>query len=247
MGLAGATGVSRGSAHTVPALLTKEISGFSLTELTKLSLKGQELFEGEDCYIVEGYHPNGEPWQLWISKKDFLLRKLRTKSIDGKFAEEIHRDIQVNVEIPEAVYHPQVAGARLTDVIAKEKEGNIRHLLELIRPRDRINLLLNDVLSLMKKAMPQVPEKIWQEVIVELRLDAEMVLQIYVPIYDKYYTGEEIKQLIALYESPVGQKMIRNSDLIELEATRRGEGIGQQLIKRIQEKLQSKGYKSPTA
>jgi hypothetical protein len=245
MGIAGATGISMGAAHTIPTLLIKEIGGFSLTDLTKLSLKGQELFEEEDCYIVEGYHPNGEPWQLWVSKKDYLLRKLRIKSANGDFKEEIHRDIKVNVEIPDAVYHPKITGGRILDVIAKEKEDNIRHLLELVSPPDRVNQLLDNVLNLMKRAMPQVPEKIWQEVIAELHLDANKVLQIYVPIYDRHYTNQEIKQLIALYESPLGRKVVRNSDLIELEATRRGEAIGQELIKLIQEKLRSKGYRPP--
>ena len=205
------------------------------------------MFEGADCYIVEGYHPNGEPWQLWISKQDFLLRKLRTKSTNGEFEEQIHRDIKVDVEIPEAIYHPKVVGGHMTDVIAKEKEANILRLLELVVPRDRVNQQLNDVLSLLKKAMPQVPAQVWQEVIAELRLDSDMVLHVYVPIYDRHYTGEEIKQLIELYESPLGQKMRRSSDLIEFEATRRGESIGKELIKRIQEKLQAKGYKSPAA
>jgi hypothetical protein len=210
-------------------------------------LKGQEIFEGEDCYIVEGYHPNGEAWQLWVGKKDFLLRKLRTPVRDGRFEEEIHREIRVDAEIPEAIYHPKVAAGQINDVIAKEKEENIRHLLELVVPRDRINQQLDEVLNLIKKAMPQVPEKVWQEIIAELHLDSDAVFQIYLPIYDRHYTDEEIKQLIALYESPLGQKMRRSTGLIETEATLRGQHIGRELIKRIEERLKSRGYKLPTA
>ena len=69
LAVAGATGVSRGSAHTIPGLLMSEVGGFSVTELAKLSLKRTEVFEGEECYVVEGYHPNGEAWQLWISEQ----------------------------------------------------------------------------------------------------------------------------------------------------------------------------------
>jgi hypothetical protein len=247
MAVAGATGVSRGSAHTVPGLLLSEVAGFSPTELTRLSLKGQEVFEGEECYVVEGYHPDGEPWQLWISKQDSLLRKLRTKSTNGEFQEEVHRDIKVDDKVAEAIYHPKVLGGRIADVIAKEKEEDIRRLLELIAPRDRINQQLNDVLNLLKKMSPQVPEKTWQEVVAELHLDSDLMLQIYLPIYDRHYTGDEIKQLIGLYESPLGRKMRRSSDLIVLEATHRGESIGQELMRRMRERLRSKGYKVPAA
>jgi hypothetical protein len=246
MGIAGATGLSRGAAHTVPGLLIKEIGGFSLTDLMKLSLNGQERFEGEDCFIVEGFHPNGEAWQMWISKKDFLLRKLRIKGSDGEFKEEIHRDIQIGAEILEAVYHPKIAGGRIKEGVARDKEESIRRLLELMMPRDRFNQMLKEVLSLLKTAMPRVPEKIWQEVITELKLNADTMLQIYVPIYDEHYTSDEIKQLITLYESPFGQKIRRNSDLIETGAARRGEMVGRELIKRIEEKLKSKGYSPPT-
>ena len=242
--VAGATGVSRGSAHTIPELLMSEVGGFSVTELAKLSLKRKEMFEGEECYVVEGYHPNGEAWQLWISKNNFLLRKLRNPTTNGQLEEQILRDIKVDGKIPDAIYHPKVAGGRIADVIPKEKEDDIRRLVELVAPRDRINHQLNEVLELLKKAMPQVPEKTWNEVITELRFNSDMVLQIYMPIYDWHYTGEEIKQLLAFYESPMGRKEIRSSELMELQANARSMRIGKELIERVQEKLRAKGYKS---
>lgn len=243
MMIAGATGISRASADTVPDLLMPdEIAGFSLTDLTKLSLKGQEIFEGADCYVVEGYHPNGEPWQLWI-RKDFLLIKLRTVSTDDQLKEEIRRNIKVDGKISEALYQPKLAGARLAYDVAKEKEADIRRLLEIVVPRERINQELSDLIELVKKIVPQAPQKTIHEVIAELRFDSEMVQQVYIPIYDWHYTSEEIKQLLAFYESPLGQKMGRSSHLIESQAMRRGIGIGEELMKRIQERLRAKGYK----
>lgn len=105
MGIAGATGISRSSAHTVPRLLSEAVSGFTLTELKRLSLVGQEQFEGEACYVVRGYHPFGQAWDMWITKRDFLLRKLKTPNEDGSFAEEIHRNIKVNLKIPPEIFN----------------------------------------------------------------------------------------------------------------------------------------------
>lgn len=243
LALAGATGISRGSAHTVPALLISDVGGFLLTELTKLSLKREEVFEGEECYVIEGHHPHGEPWQLWISKKDSLLRKVRSPSTDGDFQEQIHRDIKVDDKIPEAIYQPKVAGGRIAADIAKEKEADIRRLLEMIVPRDKTNHQLAEVREMLKKTIPQVPEKTWQEVLSETGIDTNMMLEIYVPIYDWHYSGDEIKQLIRLYESPLGLKMVRSAEHIESEATQRVTHRVEELIKRIQEKLRAKGYK----
>jgi len=247
LAVAGATGVSRSSAHTVPELLISDIGGFSLTDLTKLTLKKQEVFEGEECYVVEGFHPNGEAWQIWISTKDFLLRKFRSPSLKDEFTEEIHREIKVDNKIADETYQPKVANGRILSVISKEKEADIRRLLTYVAPRERINHQLNDVVKLLKAGWPQVTEKTWQEVFTEVRFDADVVLQIYVSIYDWHYTGDEIKQLITLYESPLGQKLSKTEDLVQIEATLRGEAIGLEMLKSIQEKLKAKGYKSAAA
>jgi len=89
-----ALGTSRQSVHTIPILLMPTvISGFAVTELSNLALVREEQFEGDDCYLVRGRGPEEQFWDIWIGKRDFLLRKVRTKHIDGVFFEEIHRQI----------------------------------------------------------------------------------------------------------------------------------------------------------
>ncbi len=109
MGIAGATGVSHGAAHTVPRLLLPVgIGGFALTDLKDLTLVGEEVFEGEPCYKITGKHPNGDVHELWISKRDFLLRKERTETpgLDGESVteEEIHRGVKINQPIADEVF-----------------------------------------------------------------------------------------------------------------------------------------------
>lgn len=109
LAIAGATGISRGAAHTVPRLLiADEVSGFGLTELTNLSIVGEERFEGELCYRITGKHPFGITYELWIGKRDFLLRKVREESKNkdyDKVEEEIHRDIRLNEPIAVDVFN----------------------------------------------------------------------------------------------------------------------------------------------
>lgn len=45
-----------------------------------------------------------------------------------------------------------------------------------------------------------------------------IVEEIYLPIYDKYYSAEELKELVAFYRSPVGKKSIENVSPITQEA-----------------------------
>ncbi|HST22978.1 MAG TPA: DUF2092 domain-containing protein [Blastocatellia bacterium] len=108
-GIAGATGISRGSAHTISRLLmAEEMSGFALTELTSLALVGEDQVEGELCYRVNGIHPFGDIYELWISKKDYLLRKLREKTTDKDYTttkEVTYRNIKLNEIIAKDVFN----------------------------------------------------------------------------------------------------------------------------------------------
>lgn len=105
LGIAGATGISRGSAHVIPALLMEEVGGFRLPETSNVSLLGEEKFEGEDCYIVRGYHPHNFPIDMWIGKRDFLLRKVKEPNEDGTYEVDIRRDIKLNGKIPAEIFN----------------------------------------------------------------------------------------------------------------------------------------------
>ena len=53
---------------------------------------------------------------------------------------------------------------------------------------------------------------------------------IYVPLYDKYYTTDEIKALVAFYESPIGQKSLQVQTPMVLEATTKITPLVQQIM-----------------
>jgi hypothetical protein len=80
LALAGATGVSGGSAHTTPRLLMPDIvTGFALTELGDPSILGSEPLAGHDCWKLQGMPRfNREPIVLWIDRDTYLLRQVST-------------------------------------------------------------------------------------------------------------------------------------------------------------------------
>jgi outer membrane lipoprotein-sorting protein len=77
MALAAATGVSGGSAHTVPERFFDFMNGFSLS-LKNAKLEESEPVDGEDCYVISSDRVCKETW--WISKSRFLMLKRRTVS-----------------------------------------------------------------------------------------------------------------------------------------------------------------------
>ena len=103
LALAGATGVSGGSAHTVPALLLPgEVGGRLLTSITDARRMGDAKLGETDCFRVQGTYVNA-PVTLWIEKKSFLVRRMDSRNEFKDFRTEgtTVYDSTVNGEIPD--------------------------------------------------------------------------------------------------------------------------------------------------
>jgi uncharacterized protein len=87
---------------------------------------------------------------------------------------------------------------------------------------------------------PDVPEEYWQAFKDEI--DPDGLISLTVPIYDKYYTHEDILKMIKFYESPTGKKIIDNQSAILDESMKAGEKWGKQIAEKIIQKLLKDGY-----
>jgi outer membrane lipoprotein-sorting protein len=87
-GLAGATGVSGGSAHTVPRLLLpSSVTGRSLGDMTEVKRLSDAECGGDTCARVVGIYA-GSQRTLWISLRSFLLRRVEWKTTFPDFRTE---------------------------------------------------------------------------------------------------------------------------------------------------------------
>jgi outer membrane lipoprotein-sorting protein len=88
LALAGATGVSGGSAHTVPALLLpSEVGGRRLTDMAGVSRIEDAKLGEADCFRVKGNYA-GTPITLWIEKKAFLVLRIDSQNQFDDFRTE---------------------------------------------------------------------------------------------------------------------------------------------------------------
>ena len=127
-------------------------------------------------------------------------------------------------------------------------EADIRRLLNLMGAGKVGAQMMDQMFNTMRGSMTQeVPRKVWDDLVAEFKSEfsADTLIELSVPIYAKHYTHDEIKQLIAFYESPLGQKVTSVTPLIAKDAYETGAAHGRQLMRRIFERLRSKGYKPP--
>lgn len=122
--------------------------------------------------------------------------------------------------------------------IILEKEAKIIELLELTGSANLGAQYAKSLLGNFRNTYDQVDEGYWDEI--EKEINAEELIKLIIPIYDKYYTIEDLDQIIAFYKSPVGVKMIASMPQIMQESMEAGQIWGEELAKRIVEKLEDK-------
>jgi hypothetical protein len=117
------------------------------------------------------------------------------------------------------------------------KEADIRRLLDVTGAR---KLAISTMDSMFKSIRPlmvsSLPSGAYRDKLIDLfvakfqaKADVTHLLDLAIPMYDKYFSHEEIKSLIAFYETPVGQKAISALPQLMSEMRAEGEKWGQTL------------------
>ncbi|HEX6908188.1 MAG TPA: DUF2059 domain-containing protein [Terriglobales bacterium] len=135
------------------------------------------------------------------------------------------------------------------------KHQDTERLMELVGTRqilrDIFDQDIDAQIAAMRHARPDVPEQFWQDFAVEFKRQAspDELMKAILPIYDKHFTHQEIRQLIAFYQSPLGRKISTTLPEIQRESIEAGRNWGEQLGDRmhaeLKQRLTEKGYSSP--
>lgn len=99
-----------------------------------------------------------------------------------------------------------------------------------------LNAIQNDVRNKYKN----VPPAAWNEI--SYTPDFNQAAAHIVPIYDKYFSRAEIRELIAFYKSPVFQKFWRVLPKIGEESEAAGKKLRNEIFSNYEKSLRKKGY-----
>jgi hypothetical protein len=121
---------------------------------------------------------------------------------------------------------------------AAAKQRDIRRLLEVTGSAQLGQQVLAQMMEAFKKASPEVPESFWNEMMKEF--DSATMIDLIVPVYEKHLTHEDVKGLIAFYESPLGRKMTAALPVIAQESMQAGQQWGMDVARRVQQRLEER-------
>lgn len=108
--------------------------------------------------------------------------------------------------------------------ISKEKRQQIEKMLRLTGMEKLMVQIKTQMVAGLKVNMKDVPEAFWQKF--QLKMDTRELLEKIIPLYDKYYTIEDLKAVNAFYESPAGQKVLSTLPQITQESMKIGQEWG---------------------
>lgn len=124
------------------------------------------------------------------------------------------------------------------------KVSRIKTLLEITGSGKLGVQVVQNMLASYKQSFPNVPQDFWDNFIKEVK--PEILTTMIIPIYDKYYTTEEINKLIEFYQTPLGKKLISTMPQIMQESMQAGQAWGKKVGEKVYKNLADKGYVQET-
>ncbi|WP_028768172.1 DUF2059 domain-containing protein [Shewanella fidelis] len=99
---------------------------------------------------------------------------------------------------------------------------------------------MNQMLPALKNMVPNAPETFWDDYMAEFNPDD--LVNMTLPIYQKYLTEEEVQAINAFYDTPAGKKLISVQPKIMQESMMAGQewgrAVAMDVIKRYEQQTQ---------
>lgn len=107
------------------------------------------------------------------------------------------------------------------------KRQEIEKMLRLTGMEKLMAQMKTQMITSLKTQMPQVSKEFWTRF--ESRMDMGVLLEKIIPLYDKYYTTEDLKAVNAFYQSAAGQKVLSTLPQIMQESMAMGQEWGKKI------------------
>ena len=123
-----------------------------------------------------------------------------------------------------------------------EKIKDINHLLELMSAKNLGRQVMAQMIQQFRRMNPDMSKEFWDKFLGDQYMN--QLVEITVPIYDKYLSHEEVKALITFYSSPIGRRFVHVLPQITQESMVAGQKWGQNVAQAIMKSLQEEKNKA---
>ena len=123
---------------------------------------------------------------------------------------------------------------------SQTKRQDIIRLLEVSNVRSQASQMFDLMLPDLITLAPNAPSAFWNSF--KSRLDIDSFVNLFIPIYDRYFSHDDIRSLIEFYESPIGRRLLDVTPSMSQESYRIGQEWGEKTAIDIINELIKQGY-----
>jgi hypothetical protein len=164
-------------------------------------------------------------------------------SADGQFSSEKQASSEEQASKPEAHASQRSAGASAK--VDPTKEADIRQLMDVTGAKDLGQQLMEAGIAQFRasvtESQPDNPRaKQFADAFAqrfEKHFDPRALTDTVIPIYDKHLSTEDLRELLAYYQSPFGQRMLKVLPEVARESQAAGFKLGQKAAEQAVEDL----------
>ncbi len=117
---------------------------------------------------------------------------------------------------------------------------DVRQLLTLMGAGEIGMKAMEQMIDSFRQSLPWVPQEFWNDFI--QGVDPADLIELSIDPYVRHLSHEDIRDLIAFYQTPLGKRLARAMPAITHEGMLAGQEWGQQLAEDVLERLQEEGY-----
>lgn len=126
----------------------------------------------------------------------------------------------------------------------KEYKETLQKMLEVSGSMASAKAMVPQMIAMLKQQSPSVSNAFWDgfQKKWENKFGSRLA-ELYTPIYQKYLTLDDLKKVIAFYESPTGKKLGASTPAMMAEGMQMGQQLGMEIATELQQELQAPGVK----
>jgi uncharacterized protein len=150
-------------------------------------------------------------------------------------AEQLNQASELIKKFTEESAANEISVATIPAAVSPEKQVLIEKMFALTGAKSLMEKQLALIIQLSKKSNPEIPDEFWRRFAQKMNME-DLGKQIY-PIYDKYFTVEDLNAFIVFYETPAGQKMAKTLPQMMQEMTTTCSQWGAKVGKEVEAEL----------
>lgn len=123
---------------------------------------------------------------------------------------------------------------------SSEYKATLEKMLELSGAMASAKAMVPQMIAMMKQQSPSVSAAFWDGF--QKKWEAKFgskLAELYVPIYQKYLKLDDLKKIVAFYESPAGKKLGASTPAMMAEGMQIGQKLGMEIAAELQQELQA--------